>query len=102
MLRPDFWRRSAARAEIDQRAREARLRLEHLERLLVLRVAPTQSVPRLVLDRRGLGFFSGRCMQSRSTKVAPPGARYGQARNFPTEICIAARRVTPFSGRVPQ
>jgi hypothetical protein len=56
MLSPDFLSRSVARSEIDHCAREARLRLERLERLLVLRVLPT-SRPKRVLDRRGLRFF---------------------------------------------
>ena len=58
MLRPDLWWWNAARVEIDHRAREARLRLEHLERLLILRVLPA-SRPRRVFDRRGLRFFRG-------------------------------------------
>ena len=82
MVKPDFWWWGAARAEIDQRAREARLRLEHLERLLILRVLPT-SRPRRGFDRRGLRFFRGRCVQSRSVKMAPPGPRYGQPRPIP-------------------
>ena len=44
MLRPDLSWWSAARVEIDQRARETRLRLEHLERLLISRVVPPQVV----------------------------------------------------------
>jgi hypothetical protein len=54
MLRPDLWCWSAARLEIDHRAREARLRLERLERLLMLHVLPTPSWPKRVLQRRRL------------------------------------------------
>ena len=97
MLRPDLWWWNAARVEIDHRAREARLRLEHLERLLILRVLPV-SRPRRVFDRRGLRFFRGGCVQSRSTKVAPPGPRYGQARPIPTEICVAVNKLTAIGG----
>jgi hypothetical protein len=97
MLRPDLWWRSAARVEIDHRAREARLRLEHLERLLILRLLPT-SWPRRVFDRRGLRFFRGGCVQRRSTKMAPAGPRYGQARPIPTEICVAVNRLTAIGG----
>jgi hypothetical protein len=97
MLRPDFLSRSAARAEIDHRAREARLRLEHLERLWVVRVLPT-SRPKRVFDRRGLRFFSGGCVQNRSTKMAPPGPWSGQARPLPTEICVAVNRLTATGG----
>jgi len=98
MLRPNHGWWSAARAEIDDRAREARLRLEHLERLLISRVLPTQSGPRQVLHRRGLRFFRGGCAQTRSTKMAPPGPRYGQARPLPTEICVALNRLTTIGG----
>ena len=93
MLRPDLPWWSAARVEIDHRAREARLRLERLERLLMLRVVPTRSWPRRVLDRRGPRFFSEGYGQSRSTKVAPPDPQRRHARHFPTEICIAASGV---------
>jgi hypothetical protein len=90
MLRPDFWWWSAARAEIDHRAREARLGLEHLERLLVSRVAPTRSARKQVPDGQVLRFFRGGCVQDGQTTMAPPGRRRGQARHFPTEVCIAA------------
>jgi hypothetical protein len=42
MLRTNFWSRSVPRVELDQRSREARLRLERIERLLILRAAVTQ------------------------------------------------------------
>ena len=70
---------------------------EQLERPLKLRVLPT-SRPRQVFDRRGLRFFRGRCVQNRSTKMAPPGPRYGQAGAIPTEICITVKRLTTLGG----
>ena len=97
MVKPEFWWWGAARAEIDQRAREARLQLEHLERLLILRVLPT-SRPKRVFHRRGLRFFRGGCVQTRSTKVAPPGPRHGQARPIQTETCVAVKRLTALGG----
>ena len=93
MLRPDLRWWSTARVEIDQRAREARLRLEHLERLLIWRVLPTRSWPRRMLDRRAPRFFRGGCVENRSTQVAPPGPRRGQACPIPTEVRIAASGV---------
>ena len=90
MLRPDLWSWSAARVEIDHRAREARLRLEQIERLLISRVLPERAQPRPMPQRRGLRFFRGGCVQSRVTKVAPPGPRRRHTRHFPTEACIAA------------
>jgi len=85
MVKPEFWWWGAARAEIDQRARDARLRLEQLERPLKLRVLPT-SRPRQVFDRRGLRFLSARRVQSRSTKVAPTAPRCDHAGRIPTEV----------------
>ena len=90
MLRPDLWWRSAARVEIDHRARETRLRLEHLERLLISRVLPTRSWPGRPDYRRGPRFFSGGRAQSRSPKITPTGMRRPQSRDIPTEACIAA------------
>src|SRR5260370_1968568 len=52
MPRIDLWWPSAAGVEADQRAREARLRLQHLERLLALRILPAQSWLRQVLGLR--------------------------------------------------
>jgi hypothetical protein len=59
MSRIDLWRWSATRVEIDHRAREARLRLEHLERLLIMRALPTGSWVSRILFRREGRFFSG-------------------------------------------
>ena len=81
---------SAARVEIDHRAREARLGLEHLERLLILRVLPTPSQPKRALDRRGLRFFRGGCAQTRSTRMAHSGPRRRRESPIPTEVFIAA------------
>jgi hypothetical protein len=49
MLKAILCNRSASRVEIDQRARDARLRLEQIERLLVLRAAVTGPSLRRVL-----------------------------------------------------
>jgi hypothetical protein len=91
MLRPDLSWWSAARAEIDQRARETRLRLEQLERLLISRVVPTQGSPGQLDHRRGPRFFRGGRAQSRSAKITPTGMRRRpRSRDIPTEACIAA------------
>jgi hypothetical protein len=39
MLKANLWSESVPRVELDRRAREARLRLERIERLLMLRGA---------------------------------------------------------------
>jgi hypothetical protein len=49
MLRANLWNESVSRVELDQRARDARLRLERIERLLVLRAALTDTLLRRVL-----------------------------------------------------
>jgi len=90
MFGPDHGWWSAARVEIDHRAREARLRLEQLERLLISRVLPTRSQPKRMLDRRGLRFFRGGCVQTRSARVAQSGSRHRRASPIPTEVFIAA------------
>jgi hypothetical protein len=43
MLRTNLWNMSVPRVELDQRARDARLRLEQLERLLAPRAAAARS-----------------------------------------------------------
>ena len=43
MPKANLWNRSVPRVELDQRAREARLQLEELERLLVRRAAVARS-----------------------------------------------------------
>jgi hypothetical protein len=91
MLKPDLSWWSAARIEIDQRARETRLRLEHLERLLVSRVLPTRGWPGELDYRRGPRFFRGGRAQGRSAKITPTGMhRRPRSRDFPTEAGIAA------------
>jgi hypothetical protein len=57
MPRTNVWNRSVPRVELDQRSREARLRLEQIERLLMSLVAVRQRQTRL---RRLLYLFRGR------------------------------------------
>ena len=52
MPRPDLLDQSLTRVELDQRSRDARLRLEYVERLLLVRLLPRQSLLRRFL--RGL------------------------------------------------
>jgi hypothetical protein len=53
MPKPDILDQSATRVELDQRSRDARLRLECVERLLLVRPLPRQSLLRRFL--RSLG-----------------------------------------------
>jgi hypothetical protein len=49
MLRTNWWSRSVPRVELDQRSREARLRLERMEWLFISRPAVRQARRRRVL-----------------------------------------------------
>jgi len=90
MSRIDLWRWSATRVEIDHRAREARLRLEHLERLLVMRALPAQSwVSRILYRREGRFYSGGGHMLDRSTKIDRTGVRHREACHIPAGLCGA-------------
>jgi hypothetical protein len=98
MSRTDFWRWSATRIEIDHRAREARLRLDRLERLLMLRLTSTRPWPKGLSHPRGLRSFSGEGIQSRPERVDPTGAWRRHSRQLLTEICAAMNRLTVIDG----
>jgi hypothetical protein len=70
MMRANLWNKSVSRVELDQRARDARLRLERIERLLVLRAAVTDS-----WLRRLLYLCSGGIFASASRTRGPPSVR---------------------------
>ena len=89
MARIDLWRWSATRVEIDHRAREARLRLEHLEQSLRPRALPMRSWVSRILYRREARFFGGERMPDRSTKIDQTGERRREARHFPAALCGA-------------
>jgi len=65
MTRINFWSRSLSRVELDQRAREARLRLEQLERLLRSRVAARPHRLRRPLFPLSVGQYGGGPQKSR-------------------------------------
>ena len=66
MLRAKLWNKSVPRVELDERAREARLRLERIERQLVPRAAVTRSpLKRLLYLCRG-GIFVSVSRESRT------------------------------------
>jgi hypothetical protein len=100
MLKAILCNKSVSRVEIDQRARDARLRLEQIERLLVPRAAVTASWLRRVLY---LFSFGRSGMGSRTSQIQGPlnnwrprmpqihqGWGRGVGRN-----CTAARRTIP-------
>jgi hypothetical protein len=58
MLRANLWNKSVSRVELDQRAREARLRLERIERQLLPRALTRSPLRRLLYLCRGGIFVS--------------------------------------------
>jgi hypothetical protein len=69
MLKAILCNKSVSRVEIDQRARDARLRLEQIERLLVSHAALTASRLRRVLY---LFSFGVRGLGSRTSRIQGP------------------------------
>jgi hypothetical protein len=92
MPKSDLVQLSAPRVELDQRSREARLRLEHAERSLVVRPLPKQSLLRRVLRRLGLRIYAGEHLAGRSAKPTVTGGRPRPGRRMPGETGGAAGR----------
>ena len=65
MLRANLWNKSVSRVELDQRAREARRRLERIERQLLPRALPRSPLKRLLYLCRG-GIFVSVSRESRT------------------------------------
>jgi hypothetical protein len=63
-----FWSRSLSRIELDQRSREARLRFERIERLLVPGVAVRQPRLRRLLGLLSVGEYGGGRQRSRDRR----------------------------------
>ncbi len=68
MSKAEMWNKSVPRVELDQRARDARVRLERIERQPVLRAASTNSPL-----RRLLYLFSGGIFVSASRECRTRG-----------------------------
>jgi hypothetical protein len=66
MPRNNFWSESVPRAELDQRSRAARLRLERLERLLAPRAAVTHSRLKRLFCLIRVGGYVGAPRESRN------------------------------------
>ena len=66
MFKADLWNKSVPRVELDQRARDARLRLERIGRQLVPRAAPTRSPRRRLLYLFTGGLFVSASRESRT------------------------------------
>ncbi len=78
MLRTNLWNKSVPRVELDQRARDARLRLEQLERLLAPRAAAARSWLRRVVC---LFSFSYGSRGDRTARAAEQSAAFPHAQN---------------------
>ena len=81
---------SAPRAELDQRSRETRLRLEQVERLLVVRPLPRQSLLRRVVYCFRSRIYDGAPMEGRSTPATLSGMHPGRGSQTPGEMTSAA------------
>ena len=79
MLRTNLWNKSVPRVELDQRARDARLRLEQLERLLAPRAAAAHSWLRRVVCL--FSFASLRLARRPNPGAAEQSAAFPHAQN---------------------
>lgn len=66
MFRIDFWNEGVPRAELDRRARDARIRLEQLQQQLVSHVAVADSRLRRIVCSLGFGRSDYRSRGSRT------------------------------------
>ena len=84
MPKTDILDQSATRVELDQRSRDARLRLEYVERLLVVRPPPKQSLLRRFLRNLGSRTRIGEQIAGRSM-TAIASARQSGGEREPAE-----------------
>jgi len=92
---------SAPRAELDQRSRETRLRLEQVERLLVVRPLPRQSLLRRVVYCFRSRIYAGAPMDGRSTATTLSGKHPERGESqAPGETTSAAG--SPPAARLPE
>jgi hypothetical protein len=104
MSRTDLLEQSATRVELDQRSREARLRLERVERLLMLRRSPKQSLLGRVLRCFGSRVYVGEQIAGRSTNGTLTGGRSRGRRRMTKETGCARgglSAASPFSWPIP-
>lgn len=98
MLKAELWNRSVSRVELDQRARDARLRLERIERQFVPRAASTHSALRWLLYRFSGGNFVSASRESRTR--GPLSSRRPRLRQIPEvwlEVRGSSRRTSDLS-----
>ena len=81
---------SAPRAELDQRSREARLRLEQVERLLVMLLWRRQSLLRRVVHCFRSRIYHSEQTEERSGEAVPTAAQPAQTSQAPSETSGSA------------
>jgi len=86
MPKYDRLEQSAPRAELDQRSREARLRLENVERLLMTRPLPKPSLLRRVLRCLGVKIYAGQQIAGRTARTTIARRRSCQARRIQGQV----------------
>jgi hypothetical protein len=79
MPRTNVWTHSVPTRELDQRSREARLRFEHIERLLVPRAAPRHSPVWRFLPLLSVGIYGDTPQESRIRGERLPLAAAGRS-----------------------
>ena len=94
MPKTDLLEQSATRVELDQRSREARLRLERAQRLLLVRPLPTPSLLRRLLRRFGSRSYTGERIADQSGKRTPSIGRSREKR-------VTTGKAGGASGRLP-
>ena len=90
MPRTELLDLSAPRAELDRRSREARLRQEQVERLLVVRPLRKQSLALRVVRCFRSRIYIGEQIQGRSADPTLSGTHSGSAPQAPRETSSAA------------
>jgi hypothetical protein len=88
MLKAELWNKSVSRVELDQRARDARVRLERIERQLVLRAASTHSSLRRLLYLFSSGISVSASRESRTRgPLSSRRPRLPQIQEIWLEVC---------------
>jgi hypothetical protein len=87
---PNLLERCTARVELDQRSREARLRLQQVERLLALRPLPRQSLLRRLLRCLGSRRYIGETIGARLANPTLTGSHRRPEQQMSDEPGFAA------------
>jgi hypothetical protein len=98
MLKAELWNKSVPRVELDQRAHEARARLERIERQLVPRAVSTGSPLRRLLYLFSGGIFVSSSRESRTRgSLSSRRPRFPQIQQVWHEVCGSSCRASDLS-----